>query len=56
VIQSKILPQLSQAAMIAKEDTYRRRLSVLIGELKELTEMDSDNDSPGDVEENLAEA
>jgi hypothetical protein len=45
VIQSKILPQLSQAAMIAREDTYRRRLSVLINELKELTEMDSDNDS-----------
>jgi hypothetical protein len=56
VIQSKILPQLSQAAVVAKEATYRRRLSVLTSELKELTEMDSDNDSPGDVGENLAEA
>jgi hypothetical protein len=57
VIQSKILPQLSQAAMIAREDTtYRQRSSVLISELKELMEMDSDNNSADDVEENRAEA
>jgi hypothetical protein len=55
VIQTKILPQLSQAAMIAKEDTYRRRLSVLINELKELTEMDCANDSADGVNENAAE-
>jgi hypothetical protein len=55
VIQSKILPQLSQAAMIAREDTRHRQLSVLIRELKELTEMDSDNDSADGVNKNLAE-
>jgi hypothetical protein len=55
VIQSKILPQLLLAAMIAREDTYRQWLSVLISELKELAEMDSDKDSADVVNENPEE-
>jgi hypothetical protein len=55
VIQLKILPQLSQAAMIAREDTYPQRLSVLINELTELTEMDCAHDSADGVNENPAE-
>jgi hypothetical protein len=41
--------------MIARGDTYRRRLSVLISELKELTERDSDKDSADGVNKNSAE-
>jgi DNA-binding SARP family transcriptional activator len=52
VIQSKILPQLLQAAMIAKEDTYPRWLSVLINELTELIEMDCADNSADGVNEN----
>jgi hypothetical protein len=38
VIEEKILPCLSKAAMDAKQQEYERRMATIVGELAELTE------------------
>ena len=50
-IREKIVPQLSEAAFIAKEQAIRRRLDGADKELKEMSKTEEDTDNDEDVDE-----
>jgi hypothetical protein len=54
VIKAKIIPQLSEAAMIAKEQYFCRQLNVISAELTELTEDVGANDGANDRANDVA--